>query len=96
MPWVIEDLGSRRYGGEMSMSNGIRNEDLPDSPHARQLRAGFPWLTFDAVLEAEFRLRNFDDTLPHTRVNLCLAVLFTIAFSALDSWRGRWRSAPSR
>ena len=69
----------------MSMSNGIRNEDLPDSPHARQLRAGFPWLTFDAVLEAEFRLRNFDDTLPHTRVNLCLAVLFTIAFSALDS-----------
>jgi diguanylate cyclase (GGDEF)-like protein len=69
----------------MSMSNGIRNEDLPDSPHARQLRAGFPWLTFDAVLEGEFRLRNFDDTLPHTRVNLCLAVLFTIAFSALDS-----------
>ena len=67
------------------MSNGIRNEDLPDSPHARQLRAGFPWLTFDAVLEGEFRLRNFDDTLPHTRVNLCLAVLFTIAFSALDS-----------
>jgi diguanylate cyclase (GGDEF)-like protein len=69
----------------MSLSNGIRNEDLPDSPHARQLRAGFPWLTFDAVLEAEFRLRNFEDTLPHTRVNLCLAVLFTIAFSALDS-----------
>jgi diguanylate cyclase (GGDEF)-like protein len=69
----------------MSMSNGIRNEDRPDSPHARQLRAGFPWLTFDAVLEAEFRPRNFDDTLPHTRVNLCLAVLFTIAFSALDS-----------
>jgi diguanylate cyclase (GGDEF)-like protein len=69
----------------MSMSNGIPNEDLPDSPHARQLRAGFPWLTFDAGLEAEFRLRNFDDNLPHTRVNLCLAVLFTIAFSALDS-----------
>jgi diguanylate cyclase (GGDEF)-like protein len=69
----------------MSMSDGIPNEDLPDSPHARQLRAGFPWLTFDAVLEAEFRRRNFDDNLPQTRVNLCLAVLFTIAFSALDS-----------
>jgi diguanylate cyclase (GGDEF)-like protein len=69
----------------MSMSNGIPSEDLPDSPHARQLRAGFPWLTFDAVLEAEFRLRNFDDNLSRTRVNLCLAVLFTIAFSALDS-----------
>ena len=67
------------------MSNGIPNEDLPDSPHARQLRAGFPWLTFDVALEAEFRLRNFDDNLPQTRVNLCLAVLFTIAFSALDS-----------
>jgi diguanylate cyclase (GGDEF)-like protein len=69
----------------MSMSTGLANEDLPDSPHARQLRAGFPWLTFDADLEAEFRLRNFDDNLPHTRVNLCLAVFFTIAFSAMDS-----------
>ena len=69
----------------MSMANELPNNDLPDSPHARQLRAGFPWLTFDTDLEAEFRLRNFDDNLPHARVNLCLAVLFTIAFSAMDS-----------
>src|SRR5271169_5215678 len=69
----------------MSMANGPPHEDLPDSPHARQLRAGFPWLTFDADLETGFRLRNFDDNLPQTRVNLCLAILFTIAFSAMDS-----------
>jgi diguanylate cyclase (GGDEF)-like protein len=68
----------------MSMASGP-NDDLPDSAHARQLRAGFPWLTFDADLEAEFRLTNFDDNLPHTRVNLCLAILFTIAFSAMDA-----------
>ena len=36
-------------------------------------------------LEAEFRRRNFDETLPHTRVNLCLAILITIAFSAMDA-----------
>ena len=69
----------------MSVADKIPNEDLPDSAHARQLRAGFPWLTFDADLEAEFRLRNFDDNLAHTRVNLCLAILFTIAFSAMDA-----------
>ena len=69
----------------MSMANGLPNEDLPDSAHARQLRAGFPWLIFVAALEGDFRLRNFDDTLPHTRVNLCLAIVFTIAFSAMDA-----------
>jgi diguanylate cyclase (GGDEF)-like protein len=69
----------------MNVSNGIPNEDLPDSPHARQLRAGFPWLTFDTDLENEFRRMNFDEILHHTRVNLCLAILFTIAFSAMDS-----------
>jgi diguanylate cyclase (GGDEF)-like protein len=69
----------------MSAAHGIPNEDLPDSPHARQLRAGFPWLTFGADLEADFRHKNFDENLHHTRVNLCLAILFTIAFSAMDS-----------
>jgi diguanylate cyclase (GGDEF)-like protein len=67
----------------MSISNS--NEDLPNSPHARQLRAGFPWLTFDGELEAEFRRRNFDENLPHTRVNLCLAIVIMIAFSAMDA-----------
>jgi diguanylate cyclase (GGDEF)-like protein len=69
----------------MSVANGLPNEDLPDSPHARQLRAGFPWLTFAGDLESDFRRRNFDENLPHTRVNLCLAIFITIAFSAMDS-----------
>ncbi len=69
----------------MNVTAGIPNVDLPDSPHARQLRAGFPWLTFGADLEADFRDQNFDENLHHTRVNLCLAILFTIAFSAMDS-----------
>jgi diguanylate cyclase (GGDEF)-like protein len=69
----------------MSLANGFPNEDLPDSPHARQLRAGFPWLTFEADLEAQFRRKSFDENLQQTRVNLCLAILVTIAFSAMDS-----------
>jgi diguanylate cyclase (GGDEF)-like protein len=69
----------------MSTANGLSTEDLPNSAHARQLRAGFPWLTFDGELEAEFRRRNFDENLLHTRVNLCLAILIAIAFSAMDA-----------
>src|SRR5258708_21410100 len=69
----------------MSTATGLSNEDLPNSPHARQLRAGFPWLTFDGELEAEFRRRNFDENLLHTRVNLCLAIVIAIAFSAMDA-----------
>src|ERR1700728_4651982 len=69
----------------MSIANELSKEDLPNSPHARQLRMGFPWLTFDGELEADFRRRNFDENLLHTRVNLCLAILITIAFSAMDS-----------
>ena len=65
--------------------NRFSSEDLPDSAHARQIRLGFPWLTFDGELEADFRLSNFDEHLLHTRVNLCLAMLITIAFSAMDS-----------
>jgi diguanylate cyclase (GGDEF)-like protein len=69
----------------MSIASGLSKEDLPDSAHARQLRAGFPWLTFDGALEGEFRRRNFDENLLHIRVNLCLAVLIIIAFSAMDA-----------
>ena len=68
---------------QMSTATGLPTEDLPNSPHARQLRAGFPWLTFDGELEAEFRRRNFDENLLHTRVNLCLAILIVIA--AIDT-----------
>jgi diguanylate cyclase (GGDEF)-like protein len=69
----------------MNTASGIPKDDLPDSPHARQLRAGFPWLIFAPDLEREFRQRNFDETLHHTRVNVCLAIIITIAFSAMDS-----------
>jgi diguanylate cyclase (GGDEF)-like protein len=69
----------------MSSADRLPTEDLPDSPHARQLRAGFPWLTFLPELEAEFRRAHFDENLVHTRVNLCLAVVITIAFSAMES-----------
>ncbi len=69
----------------MSTAHALHIEDLPNSPHARQLRAGFPWLTFDADLEVEFRRRNFEENLLHTRVNLCLAVVIIVAFSAMNA-----------
>jgi diguanylate cyclase (GGDEF)-like protein len=69
----------------MSSADRISTADLPDSPHARQLRDGFPWLTFSGKLEADFRRAHFDENLLHTRVNLCLAVIITIAFNAMDS-----------
>jgi len=49
------------------------------------VRAGFPWLTFNPELETDFRRTHFDENLMHTRVNLCLAVIITIAFSAMES-----------
>ncbi len=69
----------------MSSVDRLPTADLPDSPHARQLQAGFPWLTFHPQLEAEFRRAHFDENLVHTRINLCLAVVITIAFSAMDA-----------
>jgi diguanylate cyclase (GGDEF)-like protein len=69
----------------MSSVDRLPTADLPDSPQARQLRAGFPWLNFNPELETEFRRAHFDENLPHTRVNLCLAVVITIAFSAMES-----------
>lgn len=69
----------------MSSSDRLPTADLPDSPQARQLRDGFPWLTFSAELEPEFRRAHFDENLPHTRVNFCLGAIITVAFSAMDS-----------
>ena len=69
----------------VSDPNYLATADLPDSPHARQLRAGFPWLTFSPELEAEFRVTHCDENLAHTRVNLCLLVIVTFAFSAMES-----------
>src|ERR1700753_1252042 len=74
-----------RTVARMSSDENLPTADLPDSPHARQLREGFPWLTFQAELETAFRTSNFDEKLLHTRVNLCLAVAITIAFSAMEA-----------
>ncbi|HTV98581.1 MAG TPA: diguanylate cyclase [Steroidobacteraceae bacterium] len=69
------------------MNNGSRfpGEDLPDLPHARQLKAGIPWLTFDAELEQPYRRAVLDEHFPHIRVNLCLAVAATAVLSAMES-----------
>jgi diguanylate cyclase (GGDEF)-like protein len=69
----------------MSSADRLPSADLPDSPHARQLQAGFPWLTFAPELEREFRRTHFHENILHTRVNLCMAVIITIAFSAMES-----------
>jgi diguanylate cyclase (GGDEF)-like protein len=69
------------------MINGkqIPGEDLPDLPHSRQLKAGFPWLRFDAELEPEFRQAVLDEKLGQIRVNLCLAITIIIAASAMQA-----------
>jgi diguanylate cyclase (GGDEF)-like protein len=69
----------------MFIANRFTVEDLPDLPHSRQLRAGFPWLTFSEELESEFRQTNLDENLHHIRVNLCLAIVITLAFSAVEA-----------
>jgi diguanylate cyclase (GGDEF)-like protein len=69
----------------MSLADGLSSVDIIDSPHARQLRSGFPWLTFEAGLEAAFRRSHFDENVSHTRVNLVLAIIVSVAFSAMDS-----------
>jgi diguanylate cyclase (GGDEF)-like protein len=69
----------------MIMGKRFPGEDLPDLPHARQLKAGFPWLTFDAELEPDFRQTVLDENLRHIRVNLCLGVTIVIAVSAMEA-----------
>ena len=69
----------------MTIADRISPDDLPDSPYARQLRAGFPWLNFSDELESAYRKTHFDGHVSHVRVNLCLAILITIAFSAMES-----------
>jgi diguanylate cyclase (GGDEF)-like protein len=69
----------------MSSVDRLPTADLPDSPQARQLREGFPWLTFNGGLEIEYRRTCFDENLLHTRVNLCLAVAISVALSAMQA-----------
>jgi len=56
-----------------------------DTPQSRQLRAGFPWLMLDGELEAEFRRAHLEENLRHIRVNLCLGVVMTLAFTAVEA-----------
>ncbi|HUY83155.1 MAG TPA: diguanylate cyclase [Steroidobacteraceae bacterium] len=60
-------------------------DDLPDLPHARQLREGFPWLSFDGELEREFRRTRLEESLGYIRANLLLAIAIAIALSAMDA-----------
>ena len=59
----------------------LYSEGLPDLPHARQLRGGFPWLRFEPVLEREFVRAHLDDVLPLVRVLLCLATALVGLFA---------------
>jgi len=67
----------------MIKGNALPQADLPDSPHARQLKAGFPWLTFEPALESEYRQTVLEEHLPYIRVNLGLVILAIGMVSAL-------------
>src|SRR5713226_9553559 len=58
---------------------------MEDTPQSRQLRVGFPWLNLDGELEAEFRRTHLEENLRHIRVNLCLGVVMTLAFTAVEA-----------
>jgi len=58
---------------------------IENTPQSRQLRAGFRWLTLDGELEAEFRRTHLEEHLRHIRVNLCLGVVTTLAFTAVEA-----------
>jgi diguanylate cyclase (GGDEF)-like protein len=75
-----------RYGGRaMIPSPRFPGNDLPDLPHARQLKAGFPWLSFDHGLESAYREAVLDEHFPHIRVNLCLAIVVTTVVSLAEA-----------
>jgi diguanylate cyclase (GGDEF)-like protein len=67
----------------MIKDDGLPQAELPDSPHARQLKAGFPWLSFEAELESAYRETALEAELPHIRVNLCLTVLTLVVVLAV-------------
>src|ERR1700722_8801231 len=69
----------------MSNPDRLPTADLPDSPQARQLQAGSPWLTFRSELQPGFPRTQVGEHVLSTRVNLVLAVIISIAFPAMDS-----------
>jgi diguanylate cyclase (GGDEF)-like protein len=60
-------------------------EDLPDSAYSRQLKAGFPWLTFGTELESQFRQSHLDENLRHWQANIALAIVIVLALSAVEA-----------
>jgi diguanylate cyclase (GGDEF)-like protein len=82
---VAVGAGDGRYRAAMTNSNRYTLEDLPESPHSRQLKAGFPWLTFSTALEAEFRHRNLSENLRHLRINLAMAITLVLVFSGVEA-----------
>jgi len=68
----------------MVHTQGHPIDDLPDLPHARQLKGGIPWLIFTPDLEAEFRRTHLDEKLAWIRLNLCVAIMMAVAFSGMD------------
>jgi|HubBroStandDraft_1064217.scaffolds.fasta_scaffold01273_4 diguanylate cyclase (GGDEF)-like protein len=70
---------------QMSIATRFPIEDLPDSPQARQLKSGFPWLTFTDELEEEFTRTHFQASLAQIRINLSLAIVMTVAFAVMDA-----------
>lgn len=59
---------------------------LIESPHAAQLKRGFPRLRFDPPLEAEFKQAYRAESLPQVRRNLWIALVFIAGFAALTHW----------
>lgn len=70
----------------MRSAAGTRYEQVSDSAVARQLRAGFRWLRFDAPLEREFQLTQFMANRGRVRFNLILAAVLVAAFAVMDRW----------
>ncbi|MBC7984024.1 MAG: diguanylate cyclase [Candidatus Obscuribacterales bacterium] len=57
-----------------------------ESPAAVQLRHGFPWLKFRALLEQEFQQENRNAIRGQVRVNLWLAIICVCTFFIAGYW----------
>ncbi|HEY4367870.1 MAG TPA: GGDEF domain-containing protein [Steroidobacteraceae bacterium] len=66
-----------------TVAAGNPADDLPESPHALQLRRGFRNLRFDTPLEREFRTLFVAGSLPQIRRNLWIALAIVVGFSVL-------------
>jgi diguanylate cyclase (GGDEF)-like protein len=76
----------------------VYTEGLPDLPHARQLREGFPWLRFEPALEREFLKAHLEDSLPLVRVGLCVAAVIVglLALNNVEVIAPAFNYIPSR